>query len=106
MTIVLLVFIVMMAVSAQRQAELNLIESSLEDKRLCRETAFFMATLYSQGPGTQIEFELDRDINISTGRVIVGRASCPYLADVNETALLAGMIRARNVNGLVVLENA
>ena len=50
--------------------------------------------------------QVPRNIDINSGRVIVGRASCPYLADVNEVQLQAGAVRARNVNGVVVLENA
>jgi len=104
--VVLLIFIVMMAVSAQRDAEASFLEERLEKKRFCQETAFFIATLYSQGSGTEIEITLGKDVNIVGNRVQVNDVSCTFLADANAVQLQAGQVRARNIADVVVLENA
>jgi uncharacterized protein (UPF0333 family) len=103
--ILLLVFVVILFYSHEKNLDADALQNSIESKAYCRQIADTISSVYVSGEKTTIEFYFEKDFNVGSSFVDVNGFSCSYNAVVEPKYLNKGNIRIKDLNGVVVIEN-
>ncbi len=104
--IVFFLFLLVLVVVGDRNAETTYYKSLIERKNECFKVARVIESLYGS-KNIELYFEIDKNVTVRDEGVIdVGEYFCDFFGAADEVALYKGEIRATtNVDGNVVLRN-
>ncbi|PIN98556.1 MAG: hypothetical protein COT90_03740 [Candidatus Diapherotrites archaeon CG10_big_fil_rev_8_21_14_0_10_31_34] len=101
----LLAFVFIAMYSFEKNSNIEVLEEILENKSECREIADVISSVYASGKKTSIEFYSEKDFTVGQGWVDVEGFSCNYYGIAQESFIVKGNIRIKDLNGVVVVEN-
>ena len=103
--IILILFAVVSTNVVYRNVQSQIIEDNYQEFNLCEEISMLITNSYSHGPKSEIFITSDLRVIIAENEVQVGSNYCRVIGKVKDVALTAGVIRIKNITGVVELEN-
>ena len=103
--IILILFAIVSTTVVYRNVQTQIIEDNYQEFNLCEEVSMLITNSYSHGPKSEIFITSDLDVIIAENEVQVGSNYCKVIGKVDDATLIAGVIRIKNVTGVVQLEN-
>ncbi len=103
--VILVLFAVVSTTVVYRNIQSQIIDDNYQEFNLCEEVSMLITNSYSHGPKSEIFITSKLDIIIADNEVNVGSNYCQVIGKVNDVTLTAGIIRIKNVTGVVQLEN-
>lgn len=103
--ILLLVFVVVLLLIHQRGISNQALQQNLQEEGTCTKLASIITYMSSNPPYTETKLELEYDTNIVSGTIFVGDRICPFLGNVANVILSRGIVKAFDVNGLIIFTN-
>ncbi|MBU0636133.1 hypothetical protein KKE06_03850 [Candidatus Micrarchaeota archaeon] len=104
-TILLFFFIVSLGILGQINWSQQVLESQAREWNECNRIAGIIQEVFVQGPGTQIQFQSENDLDVSNTFLYVGEMDCGFAAAVQPVSLTSGSILVSNSTGRVILQN-
>jgi hypothetical protein len=101
----LAVFVMMLLLVQQNQQSNNTFQQNMEEEESCSKVSSIITYMSVNPPYTETQFELLRDLNIVNGLIFVGDIFCPFFGSASNVQLYPGVIRAFDINGVVVFTN-
>ncbi len=103
--ILLLVFVVVLLLIHTRSVSNRALQGNLQEEGICTKLSSIITYMSSNPPYTETRLELEYDTNIVSGVIFVGDRICPFLGNVANVSLSRGIIKAFDVNGLIIFTN-
>ncbi|MFH1239800.1 MAG: hypothetical protein V1672_01160 [Candidatus Diapherotrites archaeon] len=103
--IILLLFAIVSTTVAYRNIQSQIIEENYNEFNSCSEISMLITNSYSHGPKSEIFVTSALDMIVQENEVHVGSNYCHVTGKVSDATLVAGIIRIKNINGVVQLEN-
>ncbi|QQR92814.1 MAG: hypothetical protein IPJ89_01050 [Candidatus Iainarchaeum archaeon] len=103
--ILLLVFVVVLLLIHTRSVSNLALQQNLQEEGICTKLASIITYMSSNPPYTETRLELEFDTNIVAGTIFVGDRICPFLGNVSNVILYRGIVKAFDVNGLIIFTN-
>lgn len=103
--VILILFAIVSTSVVYRNIQSQIIEENYKEFNLCSEISMLITNSYSHGPKSEIFITSDLNIIVAENEVNVGSNYCQVIGKVNDATLTAGVIRIKNVTGVVELEN-
>lgn len=102
----LLFALVLFTVMGQNM-DLQLFESNSSEVSVCNRLSYLISSVYAAGPKQELSYFLEKDANIGVGNLImVGKVYCTFIGEASSVNLFAGNLSVKDLNGVVVLQNA
>ena len=103
--ILLLMFVGVLLFALQKNTELDFVKTEYENQIACQKISGIISYIYSNSKSTQITFNIEKDANIFSANVTIGKYYCNFSGRALPVNLVKGIVKAQDVNGLVVLSN-
>ena len=103
--VILILFAIVSTTVAYRNIQSQIIDENYKEFNLCSEISMLITNSYSHGPKSEIFVTSALDVRIQENEVHVGSNYCHVTGKVSDATLVAGIIRIKNVKGVVELEN-
>lgn len=99
------VFVIMLLLVQQNQMAADNFKQNLGEEESCSKLSSIITYMSVNPPYTETQFELLYDLNIVNGRIFVGDIFCPFFGKASNVQLYSGIVRAFDINGVVVFTN-
>lgn len=103
--IVLFLFVIVQLFIEQTKQDAQQNQQNVQEDEVCAKLSTIITYMSSNPPYTETTLELLLDTNIVNGRIFVGDSFCGFLGRAQNVQLYPGVIKAFDVNGIVVLTN-
>ncbi len=102
---VLFLFLIVQLFIEQTKQDAQRNQQNVQEDEVCTKLSTIITYMSSNPPYTETIFELLLDTNVINGRIFVGDKFCGFLGRAQNVQLYPGMIKAFDVNGVVVFTN-
>jgi hypothetical protein len=103
--IVLFLFVIVQLFIEQTKQDAQRNQQNVQEDEVCAKLSTIITYMSSNPPYTETTLELLLDTNIVNGSIFVGDSFCGFLGRAQNVQLYPGVIKAFDVNGIVVLTN-
>ncbi len=102
---VLFLFLIVQLFIEQTKMDAQRNQQNVQEDEVCTKLSTIITYMSSNPPYTETRFELLLDTNVINGRIFVGDAFCGFLGRAQNVQLYPGVVKAFDVNGVVVFTN-
>ncbi len=103
--ILMMVFVVVLLLIHNSNLSSQALQQNLQESEICTKLSSIITYMSSNPPYTETKIELYFDTNIVSGTIFVGDTICPFLGNVQNAVLSRGIVKAFDVNGLILFTN-
>ncbi|MFH1234440.1 MAG: hypothetical protein V1493_02405 [Candidatus Diapherotrites archaeon] len=105
-SVLLLLLTLVIVINSNRDLMTKELGTAYSNSNECNGIALALSLLYSEGPYSKAEFTTGHDINVGNGYVLLEGTRCDFIGRAAPVALNQGTIIAKDLNGVITLENA
>ncbi len=103
--ILLFLFVLVLIFIEQTKQQAERAQENVVEQEICTKFSTIITYMSSNPPYTETTLELNEDANIIGGKIFVGDYFCSFLGKAANVQLYRGIVRAFDINGVVVFTN-
>ena len=103
--VLLILFSLISVMIVYKNIDIATTKTNYDELNLCNEIGMLVSNSFAQGLKNQILFNANKDVSIIGSEIRVGNNYCSFTGIANDVDLTAGLIRIKNIDGVVVVEN-